>query len=167
MTTRSLAMTALVLAGLLNPAGARAGTDTAPTTPPRSGGEIAPPRSRAATPVATTRAMAPRRGTRRGPGKADTRRHAPSAASHAAGHATPAPAAPRPAPPRTLDDIHIEGEIPVPQILFITARDQRRFMEFQSRRYLRSAREVGAAAALPSRIVVTSERPTPHEEITR
>jgi hypothetical protein len=56
---------------------------------------------------------------------------------------------------RTLEDIHIEGEIPVPQVLFITAREQRRFMEFQHHRYLKNSREVGAATVPPSRIVMT------------
>jgi len=67
-----------------------------------------------------------------------------------------APAAP-PAAPRTLEDIHIEGEIAVPQVLFITARDQRRFMDFQHRRYLQSALQVGEATAFPSRIVVLKD----------
>ena len=56
--------------------------------------------------------------------------------------------------PRTLDDIHIEGEIPVPQVLFITARDQRRFMEFQHHRYTRTSLELGRGTAMPSRIVI-------------
>jgi len=60
---------------------------------------------------------------------------------------------------RTLEDIHIEGEIPVPQVLFITARDQRRFLEFQHGRYLRSSRKLGEDTALPSWIVVTGTRP--------
>lgn len=68
---------------------------------------------------------------------------------------------------RRLEDIHIEGEIPVPQILFITARDQRRFMEFQHRRYLRNAQRVGEDAALPTRIVVTGDRPAPDKENPR
>jgi hypothetical protein len=63
------------------------------------------------------------------------------------------------AAPRTLDDIHIEGEIPVPQVLFITARDQRRFLEFQHRRYLRTSRKIGEDTVLPSWIVVTGTRP--------
>jgi hypothetical protein len=57
--------------------------------------------------------------------------------------------------PRTLQDIHIEGEIPVPQVLFITARDQRRFVEFQTQRYLKTSQQVGEQTAFPSRIVVT------------
>ncbi len=60
------------------------------------------------------------------------------------------------AAPRTLDEIQIEGEIPVPQVLFVTAREQRRFMEFQHHRYLRSSLELGRATATPTRVVVTS-----------
>ncbi len=71
----------------------------------------------------------------------------------------PAPAGRSGAPPRTLEDIHIEGEIPVPQVLFITARDQRRFMEFQHGRYLRTSRKLGEETVLPSWIVVTGTRP--------
>ena len=74
--------------------------------------------------------------------------------------AAPAGVTPRVRPgARTLEDIHIEGEIPVPQVLFITARDQRRFLEFQHGRYLRSSRKLGEDTALPSWIVVTGTRP--------
>jgi hypothetical protein len=58
--------------------------------------------------------------------------------------------------PRVLDDIRIEGEIPVPQVLFVTARDQRRFMEFQHHRYQITSLELGRATPGPSRLVVTS-----------
>ena len=68
---------------------------------------------------------------------------------------------------RTLDATHIEGEIPVPQVLFITARDQRRFMEFQHRRYLRSSLQIGKDAALPSWIVVTHGSGTVFKEAVR
>ncbi len=51
--------------------------------------------------------------------------------------------------PRRLEDVYIEGEIPVPQVLFITTRDQRRFMDFHHRRYLRTSLELGQATALP------------------
>ena len=61
--------------------------------------------------------------------------------------------------PRTLQDIHIEGEIPTPQVLFITARDQRRFVDFQTQRYLKTSKEVGEQTVFPSRIVVTGGRP--------
>jgi hypothetical protein len=62
--------------------------------------------------------------------------------------------------PRRLQDIHIEGEIPVPQVLFITARDQRRLMDFQHRRYLRTSRELGESTAFPSCIALIRNRPT-------
>lgn len=60
---------------------------------------------------------------------------------------------------RRLEDIRIEGEIPVPQVLFITARDQRRFMDFHHRRYLRTSQEVGQQTVLPSWIAVSRTRP--------
>jgi hypothetical protein len=69
--------------------------------------------------------------------------------------------------PRMLDDIHIEGEIPVPQVLFITARDQRRFMEFQHHRYQKTSLELGRATATPARIVVTSPTPAERKEMQR
>jgi len=71
----------------------------------------------------------------------------------------PAATAPAPKPDaregRRLDDIHIEGEIAVPQVLFITARDQRRFLDFQHHRYLKTSVAVGEAATFPSRIAAT------------
>ncbi|NOT33514.1 MAG: hypothetical protein HOP12_05005 [Candidatus Eisenbacteria bacterium] len=69
------------------------------------------------------------------------------------------PASARSGSARSLEDIHIEGEIPVPQVLFITARDQRRFLDFNHRRYLKTSREVGAGTALPSRVALASPRP--------
>jgi hypothetical protein len=69
--------------------------------------------------------------------------------------------------PRTLDDIHIEGEIPVPQVLFITARDQRRFMEFQHHRYTRTSLELGRGTAMPSRVVVPEPGPVVGKENER
>lgn len=67
------------------------------------------------------------------------------------------------AAPRTLEDIRIEGDIPVPQVLFITARDQRRFMDLHHHRYLRSSldlgeRTVGPTALTVLRAPVTGER---------
>ena len=57
--------------------------------------------------------------------------------------------------PRRLEDIHIEGEVPVPQVLFITARDQRRFLESHHELYLRTSRELGESTPLPARVVLT------------
>jgi hypothetical protein len=74
--------------------------------------------------------------------------------------------APGKASARTLEDIHIEGEIPVPQVLFITAREQRRFMEFQHHRYIKSSRDVGAATAPPTRIVMSRAQTPPERSHT-
>ena len=54
---------------------------------------------------------------------------------------------------RTLEPIHIEGELDVPEVLFITARDQRRIVEFQHRRYLKTSAEL-LRDAPPTRLVV-------------
>jgi hypothetical protein len=55
---------------------------------------------------------------------------------------------------RTLEAIHIEGELDVPEVLFITARDQRRIVEFQHRRYLRTSTELLRETTIPPRVVV-------------
>lgn len=67
----------------------------------------------------------------------------------------PATAVARSAGPRRLEDIQIEGEVPVPQVLFITARDQRRFLESHHDLYLRTGRELGEGTPLPARVVLT------------
>ncbi len=59
-----------------------------------------------------------------------------------------------------LDDVHIEGEIPMPQVLFITARDQRRFMDFAHRRYVRTSRELAERTVPPTWTVVTNDLPS-------
>jgi hypothetical protein len=74
--------------------------------------------------------------------------------------ATPAASA-RPAGPRRLEDIQIEGEVPVPQVLFITARDQRRFLESHHNAYLRTSRELGEATPLPVRVILTPTASAP------
>jgi len=53
---------------------------------------------------------------------------------------------------RTLDEITIEGEIAVPQVLFITARDRQRYHDFLHRQYLRTARELGRETVFPRAI---------------
>lgn len=68
---------------------------------------------------------------------------------------TPVPA-PGIAPPRRLEEIRIEGEIPAPQVLFVTARGQRHLVRFHHRRYLPSSVQVGQAATLPTRLAVSS-----------
>jgi len=61
--------------------------------------------------------------------------------------------------PRKLEDIHIEGEIPAPQVLFVTARDQRRFTRFHHQRYLKSSAQVGETTQLPTRVALTPHTP--------
>jgi hypothetical protein len=75
--------------------------------------------------------------------------------------ARPGPARPaspgRAAGARRLEDVHIEGEISVPQVLFITASDQRRILDFRHRRWLRTSAALGAATPLPDRITVNPD----------
>jgi len=62
---------------------------------------------------------------------------------------------PRTAPaPRTLDPVHIEGELDVPEVLFITARDQRRIVGFQHGRYLAGSSALARTTPIPSHVVV-------------
>jgi hypothetical protein len=70
-------------------------------------------------------------------------------------------ATPKDGASRRLTDVHIEGEMPVPQVLFITARDQRRYVDFQHQRYLRDSRALGAATATPTRVTAAGND-TPH-----
>jgi hypothetical protein len=98
-----------------------------------------------------------------------TTAHRSPAKPHAAvagATADSAAVAPGKASARTLEDIHIEGEIPVPQVLFITAREQRRFMEFQHHRYIKSSRDVGATTAPPTRIVMSRAQTPPERSHT-
>ncbi len=97
-----------------------------------------------------------------------TKRSVPAAIAPRARSSADSAARARPrVAPRMLDDIHIEGEIPVPQVLFITARDQRRFMEFQHHRYQKTSLELGRATATPARIVVTAPVPVERKENER
>jgi hypothetical protein len=84
---------------------------------------------------------------------------APAAAKAAPPAAKTPPA--RAAAPRRLEDIHIEGEIPAPQVLFVTARDQRRYTRFHHQRYLKTSVQVGETTQLPTRVGLTSPKPTP------
>ena len=53
---------------------------------------------------------------------------------------------------RTLDAIRIEGEIDVPQVLFITARDYRRFRDGLGARYQPTSMDVAKSMPLPARL---------------
>ncbi len=100
------------------------------------------------------------------PAKKNTAPARPKAAADSAAmasvkkDATPSPTR-TVAAPRRLEDIHIEGEIPAPQVLFITARDQRRFTKFHHRRYLKPSVLVGETTLLPTRVALTSPPSTP------
>lgn len=71
------------------------------------------------------------------------------------------------AAPRTLADIHIEGEVPMPQVLFVTARDQRRILESHHRRYLRTSLQLGQDTPFPSGAVVVRAPAATRREIPR
>ena len=53
---------------------------------------------------------------------------------------------------RTLDAIRIEGEIDVPQVLFITARDYRRFRDRTPAAYQTTSADVTKTIPHPSRV---------------
>jgi len=53
---------------------------------------------------------------------------------------------------RTLDAIRIEGEIDVPQVLFITARDYRRFRDPAPAKYQITSADIAKSIPLPNRL---------------
>ena len=53
---------------------------------------------------------------------------------------------------RTLDAIRIEGEIDVPQVLFITARDYRRFRDGAPSKYQTTSADIAKSIPLPNRV---------------
>ena len=60
---------------------------------------------------------------------------------------------------RRLEDVYIEGEIPVPQVQFVTGRDQRRFFDFQHRRYLEQSLDAQRGEAGATWVRVVGNRP--------
>ena len=62
---------------------------------------------------------------------------------------------------RTLEAIQIEGEIEVPQVLFITSRDHPRFRDGLRERYHRTALEVSNEVEWPRRLRLLAARPEP------
>jgi hypothetical protein len=61
----------------------------------------------------------------------------------------------------TLDEIRIEGEIAMPQVVFITARDQFQYPDEAHRRYVLWASDIARLAPVPSLVwVVGYERPS-------
>ncbi len=91
--------------------------------------------------------------TRTDPGGA----FAPDVRSRDENRATP-PASSPPKPTRskgirTLDEITIEGEIAVPQVLFIMARERQRYHDRLHLLYLKSSLEIGNETAFPTELV--------------
>jgi len=66
---------------------------------------------------------------------------------------------------RTLDAITIEGEITVPQVLFITSRDFRRHRDGLDSRYRKNAIEVARPSGLPTRLRVVAQQQQHKEEV--
>jgi hypothetical protein len=58
------------------------------------------------------------------------------------------------APPRTLDEITIEGELHLPQVLFITSRESTRPLDWLDYYAAPPAAEVARTTPLPTRIEV-------------
>ena len=55
---------------------------------------------------------------------------------------------------RTIDAITIEGEIAVPQVLFITSRDNRRYRDGIGKLYRKNTSELARALNAPDRVCV-------------
>lgn len=75
----------------------------------------------------------------------------PAAKAKPATKTVKAPATPK-AATRTLDAIRIEGEIDVPQVLFITARDYRRFRDRTPAAYQTTSADVSKTIPHPNRV---------------
>jgi hypothetical protein len=59
---------------------------------------------------------------------------------------------------RTLETIKIEGEIAVPQVLFITGREFPRFRDGLGSTFLTNARDVARSLEYPARVRVVESR---------
>jgi hypothetical protein len=71
----------------------------------------------------------------------------PSATQKAAANAAASPPV-----ARTLEAIRIEGEIDVPQVLFITARDYRRFRDRTPAAYQTTSADIAKTIPHPNRV---------------
>jgi hypothetical protein len=67
---------------------------------------------------------------------------------------TRAAEAPKKSAPRTLSDIQIEGEVDMPQVQFITARERYRTHDFHHRRYIKSFEQIGRAYRSTRRVSI-------------
>ena len=66
-------------------------------------------------------------------------------------------------PVRTLEAIEIEGELAIPQVLFITSRDHPRYRDGLRERYRKTALEIGQQAVHPRRFRSLSGHPRPQQ----
>jgi len=57
---------------------------------------------------------------------------------------------------RTLEDITIEGEIAVPQVLFITSRDYRRYRDGLGLKFQMNTSQVARTIDLPTRLRIVA-----------
>jgi hypothetical protein len=67
---------------------------------------------------------------------------------------------------RTLEAINIEGEIAVPQVLFITSRDYPRYRDRMRWRYRMSSLDVARSLELPTRLRIVAQ-PEPTKEAVK
>lgn len=65
---------------------------------------------------------------------------------------------------KTLDAINIEGEIAVPQVLFITSHDQARYRDGLALRFRPGALDVARSPRMPIRLRVVARTDIPKEE---
>lgn len=89
---------------------------------------------------------------------ATTRRPVAPAKASAAAAATRRAAEPTAPAARRLEDVHIEGELEVPRVTFITVRQPHRFTDYTRATSVRPARRMAADATFPAWIATS---PTP------
>lgn len=81
-----------------------------------------------------------------------------AAAADSTAHKRPAGRAKATAPSvRTIDAINIEGEIAVPQVLFITSRDNRRYRDGMGKNFRLGTLDVARDLAAPKRLCVAGQ----------
>jgi hypothetical protein len=84
-----------------------------------------------------------------------------SAAADSTAHKKPVGKTTKTAPSiRTIDAINIEGEIAVPQVLFITSRDNRRYRDGMGKNFRKGTLDITRSIAMPSRLCVAGESGT-------
>jgi len=64
---------------------------------------------------------------------------------------------------RTLEAIEIEGELAIPQVLFITSRDHPRHRDGLRERYRKTALEIGRETVFPRRFRPLAGHPQPQK----